>query len=224
MDCLPWCRYTRYSCFDEWNVWDPVRAPGELGAEEHYDLSDALAVAAWLNVFVRKADIVKIACIAQSINVISPIITSPKGLFRQTTFFPLHLFANLMQGTSLALHVESSSYTGDTVPKFIKKLHPDGLLTKYVDASGVLSSDGKEVRIALVNKHKRIPYDVKFRIDDVEEEMTVHEVWDEDIKTRNGFEEGEKITTKTRQEKWTGTFELKRHSFVVLVFKLKGSV
>lgn len=21
-------------CFDEWNVWDPVRAPGELGAEE----------------------------------------------------------------------------------------------------------------------------------------------------------------------------------------------
>lgn len=52
-------------CFDEWNVWDPVRAPGEKGAEEHYDLSDALAVAAWLNVFVRKADIVKIACIAQ---------------------------------------------------------------------------------------------------------------------------------------------------------------
>lgn len=42
-----------------------MRAPGEKGAEEHYDLSDALAVASWLNVFVRKADIVKIACIAQ---------------------------------------------------------------------------------------------------------------------------------------------------------------
>jgi alpha-N-arabinofuranosidase len=59
-------------------------APGEKGAEERYDLSDALgtlqavspsdsfalnfddtAVAAWLNVFVRKADVVKIACIAQ---------------------------------------------------------------------------------------------------------------------------------------------------------------
>ena len=61
------------SCFDEWNVWDPNRALGEKGAEEHYDLSDALAVAAWLNVFVRKADIVKIACIAQSVNVISPV-------------------------------------------------------------------------------------------------------------------------------------------------------
>jgi alpha-N-arabinofuranosidase len=75
-------------------------APGEKGAEEHYDLSDALgawlrasfvssercglrqhtsipciilAVASWLNVFVRKADVVKIACIAQSVNVISPV-------------------------------------------------------------------------------------------------------------------------------------------------------
>jgi hypothetical protein len=77
-------------------------APGEKGAEEHYDLSDALgtygfafqfflrgvadagtllshsmlpneAVALWLNAFVRKADVVKIACIAQSVNVISPV-------------------------------------------------------------------------------------------------------------------------------------------------------
>lgn len=25
-------------CFDEWNVWDPVRAPGEQGAEEKYGI------------------------------------------------------------------------------------------------------------------------------------------------------------------------------------------
>ena len=36
-------------CFDEWNVWDPTRAPGEQGAEEKYTLSDCLAVAVWLN-------------------------------------------------------------------------------------------------------------------------------------------------------------------------------
>jgi alpha-N-arabinofuranosidase len=39
-------------CFDEWNVWDPIRAEGSQGAEESYTLSDALAVAVWLNVFV----------------------------------------------------------------------------------------------------------------------------------------------------------------------------
>lgn len=42
-------------CFDEWNVWDPERAPGDKGAEEAYTLSDALAVAVWLNVFVRQS-------------------------------------------------------------------------------------------------------------------------------------------------------------------------
>ena len=36
-------------CFDEWNVWDPKRAPGFTGGEESYTLSDALGVAVWLN-------------------------------------------------------------------------------------------------------------------------------------------------------------------------------
>ncbi len=47
----------------------------ENGLEQFYNLADALAMAAWLNVFVRQADIVEIACIAQSVNVISPLIT-----------------------------------------------------------------------------------------------------------------------------------------------------
>lgn len=45
------------------------------GLEQFYTLADALAMASWLNVFVRQADIVEIACIAQSVNVISPLIT-----------------------------------------------------------------------------------------------------------------------------------------------------
>jgi len=32
-------------CFDEWNIWDPVRAPGDKGAEERYTVSDMLAMA-----------------------------------------------------------------------------------------------------------------------------------------------------------------------------------
>jgi alpha-L-arabinofuranosidase len=51
-------------CFDEWNVWDPVRAPGEEGAEEKYTLSDALAVAVFLNGFIRQAKDMGMANIA----------------------------------------------------------------------------------------------------------------------------------------------------------------
>ena len=44
--------------------------------EEVYNLEDALVVAQWLNVFLRRADVLKIACIAQIVNVIAPILTT----------------------------------------------------------------------------------------------------------------------------------------------------
>lgn len=47
-----------------------------------------LGVAGWLNLLVRKSKDVGIACIAQSVNVISPVMTSPDGLLFQTTYFP----------------------------------------------------------------------------------------------------------------------------------------
>ena len=49
------------------------------GLEQFYTFADALAMASWLNVFIRQADVVTIACIAQSVNVISPIITRLVG-------------------------------------------------------------------------------------------------------------------------------------------------
>ncbi|GLB43090.1 putative glycoside hydrolase family 51 protein [Lyophyllum shimeji] len=219
-------------CFDEWNVWDPVRAPGEKGAEEHYDLSDALAVASWLNVFVRKADIVKIACIAQSVNVISPIITSPTGLFRQTTYYPLHLFSNLMRGSSLDVHVTiprpDAVYTGPTVPSFVQDLTvhtPDSAkLTKYVDVSAVLASkdDRREIRVAIVNRSDTESFKVPILFGPnavVASSIRVHELWSADLKASNGFEE-EKVKTVVRDEEFLGTYTLKKHSFQVLAFTL----
>ncbi|KAF9466681.1 glycoside hydrolase family 51 protein [Collybia nuda] len=213
-------------CFDEWNVWDPIRAPGEKGAEEHYDLSDALAVAAWLNVFVRKADIVKIACIAQSVNVISPIITSPEGLFKQTTYYPLQLFSNLMRGSSLAVHVTTPSpstiYTGPTVPTFIHNISqhtPDSAkLTKFVDVSAVLATgiNGQEIRVAIVNRSDRDEFEVPILFGPgvlgVKETIKIHEVWSPDLKDGNGFDE-EKVKTVHKEEKFSGTYKLKKHSF-----------
>ncbi|KAJ7881802.1 glycoside hydrolase family 51 protein [Mycena olivaceomarginata] len=208
-------------CFDEWNVWC-----------EHYDLSDALAVASWLNVFVRKADVVKIACIAQSVNVISPIITSPTGLFKQTTYYPLQLFASLMQGTALSLHVTSSpndddAYTGATVPPFVAALTahtpPAARLTKWIDASGVLSPDGKEVRVAIVNRHQTKDFSVPIEFGpaaNVASNVTVHQVWSADLRDRNGFE-GEKVkSVESTLDDWQGMYEVKAHSFQVLVFTL----
>src|SRR5207244_11003813 len=77
--------------YDEWNVW--YRERGERsGLEERYTLADALAVATYLNIFVRGCRSVRIANLAQLVNVIAPIFTSPRGLFLQTIYHPLRLY------------------------------------------------------------------------------------------------------------------------------------
>lgn len=74
--------------FDEWNVWDTVKAPPEKGLEQAYDYTDMLGVVAWLGVLVRRHREVAVACLAQSVNVIAPLMARADGVLRQTTFWP----------------------------------------------------------------------------------------------------------------------------------------
>jgi hypothetical protein len=91
--------------YDEWNVWYRQRGR-DSGLEERYDLSDALAVASYLNVFVRHCRSVKIANLAQLVNVIAPIFTRPDGLFLQTIYHPLRLYAEHLREVALDVAVE----------------------------------------------------------------------------------------------------------------------
>ena len=105
-----------YLSWDEWNVWYRANsgdgnweeAPHIL--EEVYNLEDALVVAQWLSVFLRKADVLKIACIAQIVNVIAPIMTSKDGMFKQSIFYPLELFSRHAAGVSLDALVQVPSH------------------------------------------------------------------------------------------------------------------
>lgn len=135
-------------CFDEWNVWDPKRAPGETGAEEQYTLSDALAVAIWLNVFVRQSKYVAMANIAQSINVISPLMTRQDGLMKQTTWWPFLLFCKYMRGWSIATHVSCPAYEGTTEPQWMQS----AVDSPWLDVSATANDDGW-ISMAIVNAH-----------------------------------------------------------------------
>ncbi len=81
--------------FDEWNVWYRTRSHADRvgGVEERYTLTDALAVASYLNGFIRQCRVVRMANFAQLVNAIAPIFTSPQGLFLQTIYHPLRLYA-----------------------------------------------------------------------------------------------------------------------------------
>ena len=102
-----------YLSWDEWNVWYKAQhmqggwneAPRLI--EEVYNLEDALLVAQWLNLFLRRADVLKIACLAQIVNVIAPLLTETDKLLRQSTFYPIVLFSRLAGGNALDLLLQS---------------------------------------------------------------------------------------------------------------------
>ncbi len=138
-----------YLSFDEWNVWfhyekDGVEPPkwtvGRAIDEEDYDDTDALVVGCILNTLLRSADVVKIACLAQLINVIAPITTVPGGeAYVRTIYYPFLLASRYARGTSLAAEVEAPSYDcalRSAVP--------------FVDCSAVRTEDG--VSLFLMNR------------------------------------------------------------------------
>ena|SRR5690348_10627140 len=100
--------------FDEWNVWYRQRdgnghrqiAPRLL--EEEYNLEDALLVGGLINSLIRRSDRVRVACLAQLVNVIAPIVTNEKGLIRQTIYYPYLWALQHGRGQALDLGVQSS--------------------------------------------------------------------------------------------------------------------
>src|SRR5262245_34126825 len=124
------CRYVQakyrspkraYLCFDEWNVWYRARGTkfqdgeGKFAPhliEEVYNLEDALVVAGFLNSFIRHADVVKIANIAQIVNVIAPLLTQGDELLVQSIYYPFEMFSRRREGISLKLVVQGPIYEG----------------------------------------------------------------------------------------------------------------
>jgi alpha-N-arabinofuranosidase len=169
-----------YIAWDEWNVWYRARGAQERGRrilEERYNLEDALVVATFLNTFVNHAHIVKIANLAQLVNVIAPIFSNENGLFLQTIYYPLQLFANHTKGKALELFVDS--------PKYKSKRFDD---IPYLDASAAL--DNGSLVLNIVNRHPDRGIDAEFELQDKQFRgpVEVVEVNGPDIKAENNFD------------------------------------
>jgi len=108
--------------FDEWNVWYlESRFPGETSLpiqrdapriiEDVYSGLDAVVVGDLLVTLLNHADRVPVACLAQLVNVIAPIMTEPGGdAWRQPTFHPFATTARLARGTALDLRVDAPTH------------------------------------------------------------------------------------------------------------------
>ncbi|KAK4445726.1 alpha-N-arabinofuranosidase C [Podospora aff. communis PSN243] len=195
-------------CFDEWNVWDMFRSPGDKGAEEKYTLSDALAVAVWLNVFVRQAKHVGMANIAQSVNVISPLMTTQTGVVKQTTWWPVWLFSRYMRGETVGVNLRCGEWEGETKPGWIRGT----VETPWLDVSAAKGGDGV-VSLAVVNLSEGRDWEVE--VEGVKGEVEVFEVGGREVGVTNveGREE-----VGVREGRWDGKggYTFPRHSLTML--------
>jgi alpha-N-arabinofuranosidase len=82
--------------------------------EEPYNLEDALVVAGFLNSFIRHADGLKIANIAQIVNVIAPILTDGDQMLIQSIYYPLAMYTKRRTGMALHPVVQGPAYEGKT--------------------------------------------------------------------------------------------------------------
>jgi alpha-N-arabinofuranosidase len=204
-----------YIAWDEWNVW--YRARGENGGtgrralEERYNLEDALVVATMLNAFVNNAHIVKIANLAQLVNVIAPIFTNEKGLFLQTIYYPIALFAKNVKGNALDVFVDSPAYKSKRFEK-----------VGNIDASAAL--DGSSLVVNLVNRHKDQAIDTAIECEDRKlagaAEATV--VNGGDVKDQNDFGSTKVQSQRATAEMQNGRLvaKLPPHSFTQIRVKL----
>ncbi|MDE3164316.1 MAG: alpha-N-arabinofuranosidase [Acidobacteriota bacterium] len=168
-----------YIAFDEWNVWYRARGDSQRGRrilEEHYNLEDALVVATFLNTFVNNAALVKMANMAQIVNVIAPIFTNEKGLFLQTIYFPLQLFAKNCRGAALETFVESPKYESRSFGS-----------ADYLHVSSSL--DGRTLTINAVNRHHNRDIEAEIEVQDAAfgGKVEIALVTADDIKARNDF-------------------------------------
>lgn len=205
--------------FDEWNVWYRARSGDAVNGhrqnaphllEEIYNLEDALLVGGLINSLIRKADRVKLACLAQLINVIAPIMTNENGLVKQTTYYPYSWALDFARGTVLELLVESPTYE-------IAGMDP----VSYVDVAATQQAESGKLAFFLLNRDLAKPHSVEIVWEGVAPHATDAIVLTgSDLKASNTFEAPSRVVPQ-KAEKPSGsgartTFELPPRSYTVV--------
>lgn len=203
---------------DEWNVW--YRARGETleernNLEERYNLEDALVVAMHFNAFIRHAQTVKMANIAQIVNVIAPIFTNPNGLFLQTIFHPFELYSRACGSTALDAFWEGDTFSGGSYT---------GLRT--LDVAATLDETNKSLAIFVVNRSETDAVETRIALDSgsFAGSVKAQVINGPGIRAENSFDHPDTVGVSTadlRVERKAFGYTFEPHSVTVLVSALE---
>jgi alpha-N-arabinofuranosidase len=206
--------------FDEWNVWYRARSGDAVNGrrqeaphllEEVYNLEDALLVGGIINTLLRNADRVKLACLAQLVNVIAPIMTNATSLYRQTIYYPYSWALQMARGAVLNLQTESPVYEVTGIGE-----------VPYLDVTGTFSKESRNVSLFILNR-------------DLSKARQVQVIWGDappagvlmatvltgnDLKASNGFDAPKRVVPQELGKPATSggrtTFEVPARSYAAI--------
>jgi len=206
--------------FDEWNVWYRARSGAAVDGnrqeaphllEEVYNLEDALLVGGMINTLLRNSDRVKVACLAQLVNVIAPIMTNANGLFRQTIYYPYSWALQYARGHVLNVLVDSPTYDVagmDAAP--------------YIDAAATVSPEDGKTTLFILNRDLSKAREIEVVWEDrpVTRVLTSQVLTGDDLKAVNGFEAPERVKPQPFDKPATSNgrtkFEVPARSYTIL--------
>ena len=219
--------------FDEWNVWYRARGgdfadghgkPAPHLLEEPYNLEDAVLVGGLANSLIRHSDRVKLACLAQLVNVIAPISTNENGILRHTIFYPYAWALKYAHGHALSVAPEGPSYQvaslgqpiesgGLPIPGFGDVQYLDVVVT-HDEAKGtatllIMNRDLKNEQELEINWHDLTPTKV----------LAFETMTGPDVKAGNTFADPNKVVPQTLESPKVGsrmTVKLPARSYSVL--------
>ncbi len=210
--------------FDEWNVWyrttagdavDGHRQEAPHLLEEVYNLEDALLVGGLINSLLRNADRVKLACLAQLVNVIAPIMTDANGILQQTIYYPYSWALQFAKGSVLELLVESSTYE-------VSGLEP----VAHVDVAGSLDQSDSKLSLFVLNRDLSKAHDVEVVWEDAAPARVISAfiLTGDDLKASNTFAAPRRVVPQSfsapASSQGRTRFEVPAHSYTVVQWSL----
>jgi alpha-N-arabinofuranosidase len=214
--------------FDEWNVWyrardakatDGKRAAAPRLLEEVYNLEDALLVGGFINTLLRNSDRVRVACLAQLVNVIAPLVTNDSGVLRQSTYYPYGWALRYARGRVLDLRIESETYP-------IKReglqadFARDGLVP-FVDVVATIDDTTRRAAVLVLNRDLEGERELVLDWEDVvpTRVLACETLTSADLKAFNTFESPRRVVPQQLEPPAAGrrmTFKLPPRSYTVV--------
>ena len=209
--------------YDEWNVWYRARgnsefATGSTRLEEIYNYEDALAMGMFFNSFIRHANIVKMANLAQIVNVIAPIFTNKDGLFLQPIYFPIAEYSKQRGNVAVDAFVKAPTYTAAANRKPLS----------YLDVS--VTHDVKTGMLFVNVLNRSAKMDIPARIENVTGTLdSAAEIWQmnhSDLKATHTFGDDKKVRPTTQKANLavagnSFSYTFPKHSLTILKVRVK---